>query len=72
MSEQSILDTTNKGTPARGNRGWLYPLGIGLRLVPVALLIAFGFTQCPLVAMCDTAATTRTRRELGTRYTMSD
>jgi hypothetical protein len=27
----------------------LYLLGLGLGLVPIALLIGFGFTQCPLL-----------------------
>ena len=31
----------------------LYPLGLGLGLLPVALLVAFGFTQCPLAPMGD-------------------
>lgn len=31
--------------------GQLYLLGLSLGLLPVALLIAFGFTQCPLVPM---------------------
>ncbi len=48
--------TPAPGAAAVRRRGTsrLYPLGIGLGLVPVALLIAFGFTQCPLVMMGDT------------------
>jgi hypothetical protein len=36
-----------------GGYSKLYLLGIALGLLPVALLIAFGFTQCPLAPMGD-------------------
>ncbi len=72
MTSPPLTPASGSAAVRRRGNSWLYPLGIGLGLAPVALLIAFGFTQCRLVAMCDTTNNTRARRELGTRHSVSD
>jgi hypothetical protein len=39
------------GTPSRD--GWQFPLGLALGLIPIGLMLLFGFTSCPMMMMAD-------------------
>jgi len=50
FDEMTVPSSPSAATRAHSGGGRrLFLLGLGLGLVPVGLLVAFGFTQCPLL-----------------------